>query len=140
MSGKVALRLPNTCHNAASPGESLLTGFVHMCGSDERIAYYNKHDIAYVARPPHGKDGFVRGGRFKKASNMNFCLTVSQQVSRFMQVSFSTPLASSLCKHKPAQGCADAFSIVKGLLVGRIVEMLNNRVTAGLYAVCHCCE
>ena len=62
---------------------------------DERVAYYNKHDIAYVARPPHGKDGFVRGGRFKKASNMNVCLAVSQQVSKFMQVRASTAIASS---------------------------------------------
>ena len=66
-----------------------------MWGRDERIAYYNKHDIAYVARPPHGKGGFVRGGRFKKASNMNFCLTVSQQVSKFMQVRASTASANS---------------------------------------------
>ena len=60
-----------------------------MCGSDERIAYYNKHRVAYVARPPHGKDGFMRGGRFKKASNMNFCMTVSQQVSQVMQARLS---------------------------------------------------
>ena len=45
--------------------------------------------IAYVARPPHGKDGFMRGGRFKKASNMNFCMTVSQQVSQVMQARLS---------------------------------------------------
>ncbi|KAK9830891.1 hypothetical protein WJX81_001962 [Elliptochloris bilobata] len=53
----------------------------------ERIAYYTKHNIAYVARPPHGRDGYVRAGRFKKASNMNFCLTISQRVSKLMQES-----------------------------------------------------
>ena len=31
----------------------------------------------------------MRGGRFKKASNMNFCLTVSQQVSKVMQARLS---------------------------------------------------
>ena len=86
-----------------SPGRSLLTKCVHMCGSDERIAYYNKHGIAYVARPSHGKDGFVRGGRFKKASNMNFCLIVSQQVSKFMQVRMRTAPASSV-QHAPSSG------------------------------------
>ena len=71
-----------------------------MCGRDERIAYYNKHRIAYVARPPHGKDGFVRGGRFKKASNMNFCLTVSQQVSQVMQVRVSIAPANRRALHQ----------------------------------------
>ena len=75
----------------------LLTRCVHVCGSDERIAYYNMNKIAYVARPPHGKDGFMRGGRFKKASNMNFSLTVSQQVSQVMQVRLSmAPVISAL--------------------------------------------
>ena len=65
-----------------------------MRGRAERIAYYEKHNIVYVARPGHGKDGFVRAGRFKKASNMNFCLTVSRRVTTLMQVrcsAVSTP-------------------------------------------------
>lgn len=78
-----------------------------ICGSDERTAYYNKHKIAYVARPPHGKDGFVRGGRFKKASNMNFCLTVSQQVSKVMQVRLSmAPAIGALCLVRACMGQA----------------------------------
>ena len=38
----------------------------------------------YVARPRHDgrPGGFRRGGRFKKASNMNFCLTISSLVSQ----------------------------------------------------------
>ena len=39
-----------------------------------RQAFYKQHGIGWVARPPHGKDGFIRGGRFKKASNLNYAL------------------------------------------------------------------
>eukprot|EP00898_Chlorokybus_atmophyticus_P006347 jgi/Chlat1/6713/Chrsp50S06422 len=42
---------------------------------NRRIAYYRMHNIGFVARPAEG-----RKGRFKKASNMNFCLHTSQRV------------------------------------------------------------
>lgn len=32
----------------------------------ERIDFYADHNIGWVARPGHGKDGFVRKGKFKK--------------------------------------------------------------------------
>ena len=35
-----------------------------------RQAFYENRGIGWVARPGHGKDGFIRAGRFKKASNM----------------------------------------------------------------------
>ncbi|KAF5353817.1 hypothetical protein D9758_010571 [Tetrapyrgos nigripes] len=51
---------------------------------EKRIAFYANHGIGWVARPPHGSDGgveggekFVRAGRFKKASNMNYGLALS---------------------------------------------------------------
>ncbi len=53
---------------------------------EERIEFYRAHDIGYVARPPHGRAGFERRGRFKKASNMNYCLEVSRQVETIMAV------------------------------------------------------
>lgn len=31
-----------------------------------RQRYYRNQNIGWVARPPHNKDGFIRGGRFKK--------------------------------------------------------------------------
>ena len=42
-----------------------------------------QHNIGYVARPPHSAEpgGFQRRGRFKKASNLNYCLGVSERVS-----------------------------------------------------------
>ena len=33
-----------------------------------RQRYYRNHNIGWVARPPHEKDGFLRAGRFKKVS------------------------------------------------------------------------
>ncbi|CCG82842.1 Putative uncharacterized protein [Taphrina deformans PYCC 5710] len=45
-----------------------------------RKEYYARNNIGWVARPPHGKDGFVRAGRFKKASNMNFALKLSHEL------------------------------------------------------------
>jgi len=33
-----------------------------------------------VARPKHGENGFLRAGKFKKASNMNFALDISNRV------------------------------------------------------------
>ena len=57
---------------------------------DEAMArrdYYSEHGIGWVARPPHdpkGRSGdgspFVRRGKFKKASNMNFALHISNRV------------------------------------------------------------
>lgn len=46
----------------------------------KRISFYADHNIGWVARPGHSSDpdGFKRAGRFKKASNMNYGLQVSQ--------------------------------------------------------------
>lgn len=43
----------------------------------ERMDFYLRNGIGWVARPPHDKDGFKRAGKFKKASNMNFALNIS---------------------------------------------------------------
>jgi hypothetical protein len=51
-----------------------------------RRDFYEEHNIGWVARPAHNpkpKDGeraFLRRGKFKKASNMNFALMVSNKV------------------------------------------------------------
>jgi hypothetical protein len=44
-----------------------------------RIEFYADHSIGWVARPKHG-DNFIRKGKFKKASNMNFALHISCMV------------------------------------------------------------
>lgn len=45
-----------------------------------RIDFYADNSIGWTARPKHGSDGFVRKGKFKKASNMNFGLMISNNV------------------------------------------------------------
>lgn len=45
-----------------------------------RIEFYADHSIGWTARPKHGKDDFVRKGKFKKASNMNYGLMISNHV------------------------------------------------------------
>ena len=45
-----------------------------------RIDFYTDHSISWTARPKHGEDGFVRKGKFKKASNMNYGLMLSNNV------------------------------------------------------------
>jgi Glycosyl transferase family group 2 len=52
----------------------------------ERREYYEEHNIGWVARPKHkpkpadGEKAFIRAGKFKKASNMNYALYVSSRV------------------------------------------------------------
>lgn len=58
--------------------------------SDEDVQFrrdfYHDNHIGWVARPKHnGDEGYVRKGKFKKASNMNFALNISQRVERYLQ-------------------------------------------------------
>ncbi|PWN47365.1 hypothetical protein IE53DRAFT_321345 [Violaceomyces palustris] len=49
-----------------------------------RMEYYDKNNIGWVARPKHGQDGYVRKGRFKKASNLNFTCRLSLEIEKMM--------------------------------------------------------
>jgi len=46
---------------------------------EARINYYINNNIGWVSRPKHGHNGYVRQGKFKKASNMNFALDISNK-------------------------------------------------------------
>ncbi|KAK2615155.1 hypothetical protein N8I77_001930 [Diaporthe amygdali] len=51
--------------------------------AQERRDFYDEHQIGWVARPKHDPNGerpFVRHGKFKKASNMNYAMSVSRRV------------------------------------------------------------
>lgn len=53
--------------------------------AEERRNYYDEHRIGWVARPKHNSktaDGeiFLRAGKFKKASNMNYAMAVSSRI------------------------------------------------------------
>lgn len=52
---------------------------------DRRIRYYRNNNLAYVARPPHGQDGFLRRGRFKKAGNLNYANRLSLKIEDTMK-------------------------------------------------------
>ena len=62
---------------------------MQLIPEDERQArkdFYDEHNIGWVARPAHnpkpedGSTPFVRAGKFKKASNMNYAMAVSARV------------------------------------------------------------
>ncbi|KIW40901.1 hypothetical protein, variant 2 [Exophiala oligosperma] len=54
----------------------------------ERREYYEEHNIGWVARPKHnpspnvqdGEKAFIRPGKFKKASNMNYAMNISARI------------------------------------------------------------
>lgn len=52
--------------------------------ADKRRNFYFNNSIAYVARPGHNQDGFIRKGRFKKAGNMNYAIRLSLRVEEVM--------------------------------------------------------
>ena len=60
-------------------------------GIDEELVqirreFYHDNHIGWVARPKHnGEEGFIRAGKFKKASNMNYALNLSQKVEEYLQ-------------------------------------------------------
>lgn len=49
-----------------------------------RLDYYDRNQVAWVARPGHNVDGYIRKGRFKKASNLNFTCAVSLAVEKLL--------------------------------------------------------
>ncbi|KAH9061174.1 glycosyl transferase family group 2-domain-containing protein, partial [Lactarius vividus] len=62
-----------------------------------RLAFYEANGIGWVARPPDGEPGasgdgttYVRAGRFKKASNMNYALALSRKAERHLKELIAT--------------------------------------------------
>ncbi|TKY85615.1 hypothetical protein EX895_005777 [Sporisorium graminicola] len=64
---------------------------------DNRRDYYDRNNVAWVARPGHGKKGYVRKGRFKKASNLNFSWSLSLKVEEIMDELRPDLMASKGC-------------------------------------------
>ena len=62
-------------------------GIQYMSEEDQqaRINFYEGHGIGWTARPRDGDNSFVRKGRFKKASNMNYGLRISNKVEERLQ-------------------------------------------------------
>ncbi|CAO1622019.1 unnamed protein product [Jaminaea pallidilutea] len=51
----------------------------------KRLDFYDRNQVAWVARPGHNVEGYKRAGRFKKASNLNFTCGVSMATEKFME-------------------------------------------------------
>lgn len=59
-----------------------------------RRDFYTDNNIGWVARPKHGVDGFIRGGKFKKASNMNYGLNISNKTEDVLQAMIAEKMAA----------------------------------------------
>ncbi|EKM53202.1 uncharacterized protein PHACADRAFT_259384 [Phanerochaete carnosa HHB-10118-sp] len=76
---------------------------------DARIAFYANHGIGWVARPKQddAADGFKRAGRFKKASNMNYGLSLSliaeKHLEQLQAQEKSRPSSSNAGIHRNAR-------------------------------------
>lgn len=49
------------------------------------LEFYENNNIGWVSRPKHNHEGFQRRGKFKKASNMNFALNISNLMEDELQ-------------------------------------------------------
>lgn len=77
-----------------------------------RVQYYEDNSIGWVARPKHAPKGdadgnnvFIRAGKFKKASNMNFCLDVSNRIEDKMAQVARTPTWNQEDEDRLYQSC-----------------------------------
>ncbi|KAK9387371.1 hypothetical protein V1515DRAFT_644547 [Lipomyces mesembrius] len=55
--------------------------------------FCQRRRITAMSRGPHGQIGFVRKGRFKQASSMDYCLNVSNKVEQLLEAAHSRPEA-----------------------------------------------
>ncbi|KIW19871.1 hypothetical protein PV08_00446 [Exophiala spinifera] len=80
----------------------------------KRLRYYEDNNIGWIARPKHQPNGdengdhaYVRAGKFKKASNMNYCLDVSNRVEDKMAQTARTTIWTQEDENLLYQGCFD---------------------------------
>ena len=92
---------------------------------EARRDFYEEHNIGWVARPKHnpkpaeGEAGFIRAGKFKKASNMNYALSVSARVE--------DKLASI---HRPSTWCQEDEAEAYGNCLQQIIAEDQGRTWA----------
>lgn len=87
-----------------------------------RIEFYTANNIAYCARPPNAKDGYVRRGRFKKASNMNFSLQVSQEVERLQEEGINLDVALN----RVIDACKHDFQAAGDVVIGDFILLVDS--------------
>ena len=70
---------------------------ISAADAQERRDYYDEHNIGWASRPKHNpkpkgdEPVFVRAGKFKKASNMNYAMNVSARVEDKLAMIRRTP-------------------------------------------------
>ena len=83
-----------------------------------RREFYADHNIGWTARPKHNSEGFIRKGKFKKASNMNYGLMLScaaeEKLTRYTRTATWTQAeeeeAYSICMKQVLQDNPRAWS------------------------------
>ncbi|KAK3685939.1 glycosyl transferase family group 2-domain-containing protein [Podospora appendiculata] len=94
--------------------------------AQKRIEFYHDNNIGWVARPKHGSE-FVRKGKFKKASNMNFALNISQKVEKYLQEMVDAKAAAEGSDMIDEQEEQDLYE----LALSRVLEENPNAQAAG---------
>lgn len=107
---------------------------INEAEAERRKAFYATNEIGWTARPPHGKDGFVRPGKFKKASNMNFALHIStcleEELERIDRTPQWTPADEELvykqCLDKVLEAAAPGTEAAGQLRVGDLILLIDS--------------
>ena len=79
-----------------------------------RREYYDEHKIGWVARPKHnpkpaeGEEKFIRAGKFKKASNMNYAMAASSRVEDKLRQVVRGPNWTQAAESEAYQRCLRA--------------------------------
>ena len=98
---------------------------------EARRDFYEEHNIGWVARPKHnlkpaeGEVCFVRAGKFKKASNMNYALAVSARVEDRLA---SIHRSSTWCQEDEADAYASCLEQIMAEDQGRTWADGNIRI------------
>lgn len=84
--------------------------------AEERRNYYEEHRIGWVARPKHNSktaDGgiFLRAGKFKKASNMNYAMAVSSRIEDKLAAIQRGPMWTQEAEAKAYQKCLEEVKV-----------------------------
>lgn len=102
--------------------------------AQERINFYHDNNIGWVARPKHGMDGFIRPGKFKKASNMNYALNISNKVEEKLVVSVNRILGEKNGSYINSQEEEELYSLaLEEVLTADGRAMADGNIRIGEY-------
>lgn len=88
---------------------------------DKRQKFYFDNNIAFIARPGHGSDGFIRKGHFKKGGNMNYAAALSLRVEEIMDELRDPAYVAAVASHSWTD--LDENSLYEQALLQALEEM-----------------